>query len=247
MESETAAKPNARPFAHPQPNIYIDEPVALREGSLRIGMGIYLRADVGWVGTSWGSEGWAWRPFRWVGSGEPERVPVGFQRALGDYTRAWPSSALEGAYRRWAMLDAPERVGQAVDLLVYVITDPDGWTPEEFEELYREEVELTGESASRQWLREAMEWVRLDHVEKPKDVHEAWEAIRRWYPLASAQTPNPWTLSALKRQHLGHDIDPPVLLPDGETVLVLDDDLGFTLDLDEWTSLGGSAPAPGAP
>lgn len=108
MDTETVAKPGERPFAHPAPNVYLDEPVALREGSLRSGAGIYLRDDLGWIGVSWGCEGWTWRPFRWVGPEEPERVPVGFQRALGDYARAWPASASEGAYRRWAMLDAPE-------------------------------------------------------------------------------------------------------------------------------------------
>ena len=232
--------------ARTTPTIVLTEPedvVVLRDGSLRSGMGIAVDPQGGWLRTSWQDHGqWERRPLRIVGPDEPEQVPVEVQRALGAYARQWPASALNDAFRRWAMLDAVERTGQAVHLLCYAITDDDGLSPEAVEEKWRDEVEANGERASVTWCRHALEWMRIDHHETAQTPHEAWEAIKRWYPLASAEVVNPWLLVAIKR-HDEDDLSPSVdlatLTPDGSTVIVPDGDLGFTVPLSEWRRLGG--------
>lgn len=220
-----------------------DDVVTLRKGALRGGMGIWVDPHSGWLRTQWQDHGqWERRPLRTVGPDEPEHVPVAVQRALGAYARRWPASARDDAFRRWAMLDAVERAGQAVHLLVYAITDDDDYSPEELEEKWRHDVESTGERASVTWCREALEWMRIDHHEAAQTPHKAWEAIKRWYPLASAAVPNPWLIAAIKRRDdddLSPSIDLATLTPDGSTVIVPDDDLGFTVPLSEWRRLGG--------
>lgn len=176
-----------------------------------------------------------------------EWVPTSLQKALSHSALQDPTyHRIRVLHRRWAWLSVEQRLDCASKVLCAAITVHDGLDADQVAEDEADDREAMGCTLQERLVREALEWVRLDHMpERPTTPHEAWELIRRWYPLYSREAVNPWLYAAVCRASWGTDhpranIDPAVLMPDGETVLISDEDMGFTVTLAEWKRLGGA-------
>lgn len=175
-----------------------------------------------------------------------EQVPTSLQKALTYSALQDPTGHRIGVlHRRWAWLSVEQRLDCACKVLSTAITVHDGLDAAQVAEDEADDREAMGCTLRERFVRDALEWVRLDHLpELPTTPHEAWELIRRWYPLYSREAVNPWLYAAVFRASWGADsprahIDPAVLMPDGATVLISDEDMGFTVPLVEWKRLGG--------
>lgn len=175
-----------------------------------------------------------------------EQVPESLQKALTYSALRDPTGTRIGVlHRRWAWLSVEQRLDCASKVLCAAITVHDGLDADQVAEDEADDREAMGCTLQERLVREALEWVRLDHMpERPTTPHEAWTLIQRWYPLYSREAVNPWLYTAVRRANWGADsprarIDPAVLMPDGATVLVSDEDMGFTVTLAEWKRLGG--------